>query len=250
MTPARFVALCSVLNLGETRVAEMTGYSRGAVKNWGRGHNAVWPPFAAWLERVAPLVQEVLARHPPPNRNRPEAPASAEVDIAEALRSLPPPLQEPREVRQAAIAAERAARQEVRPDALDHAGARLAPVLQVPEAAEVAPLPGGGVLITTGRGSIEAAIAAAEAELAADEAEAQQVLSPATLAFRAEVRRATEPENPAVLSTGPAGEVRVTRETVRGVAQPFKPPIRVDEAPNLCSRCGRLYRTPTCEACA
>jgi hypothetical protein len=136
MTPARYVALCAALNLGETRIAEMTGYSRGAVKNWGR-RNSVWPPFAAWLEQVAPEVLQVLARHPPPNRMRGEAPASAELAIAEALRSLPPPLQEPREVRQAAIAAERAARQgEVRADALDHAGARMMPL---PEALQGTP---------------------------------------------------------------------------------------------------------------
>jgi hypothetical protein len=111
MTPARLAALTALLNLNEPDICRITGYSRGAVRNWSAGRARVWPPFAAWLESVAPQVQRVMAKHPPPNRNRPEvAPASAEV-VAEALRNLPPPLREPREVRRAAIAAERAARQ-------------------------------------------------------------------------------------------------------------------------------------------
>jgi len=134
MTPARFAALCSVLNLGETRIAEATGYTRGAVKNWGRGRSQVWPPLAVWLEAVAPQVQRILERHPMPNRLRPEAPAPAPAALAEVLRSLPPPLVEPREVRRAAIAAERAARQVAEPPAMvDHARPdRLTPAQREP----------------------------------------------------------------------------------------------------------------------
>lgn len=131
MTPARLASLCAVLNLNETDVSRITGYTRGAVRNWTSGKSAVWPPFAAWLETVAPPVQAILAKHPAPNRHRPEVPRVVPNLVAEVLRSLPPPGAEPREVRQAAIAAERAARQpaEVRPDAVDYASARLAPVL-------------------------------------------------------------------------------------------------------------------------
>lgn len=190
MTPARFAALCAVLNLGETRVAEMTGYSRGAVKNWGRG-NKVWPPFAAWLERVAPQVQAILAADPPPNRLRPE---TQQQPSAEALAAaLPPPLQEPREVRRAAIAAERALRR------------------------------------------------------------AEVYFPP----MREMVGRATEPEKPAVLSTVPPlveharpdGLTPAQRQVTLAETGPGTIEPAPAGPPAMCSRCGRLYRTPTCTNC-
>jgi transcriptional regulator with XRE-family HTH domain len=111
VTSARLTALCATLNLGETDIANLTGYSRGAVRKWLAGQGKPWPPFVEWLEAVAPRVARIHRAHPPPHRHRsPERPTLPPEAVAAALRM--PRRAETRAERQAAIAAAREARRE------------------------------------------------------------------------------------------------------------------------------------------
>jgi hypothetical protein len=111
MSPTRYLALCALLRLGERDVARMTGFSRGAARKWASGAARVWPPLAAWLERVAPAVQALYAADPPPNRarlDRPPVPAAEARRLAARAAGLPEPL--PAELTRAELALDAAAR--------------------------------------------------------------------------------------------------------------------------------------------
>lgn len=65
MTPSRLLSCLTTMQWSTLRLAKITGWSEGAVRQWAAGTVRIPRDVAAWLERVARFVE----RNPPPVRS-------------------------------------------------------------------------------------------------------------------------------------------------------------------------------------
>lgn len=65
MTPARLTECLTTMQWSTMRLAKITGWSEGAVRQWEAGKVRIPPDVGTWLERVARFVE----RNPPPVRS-------------------------------------------------------------------------------------------------------------------------------------------------------------------------------------
>jgi hypothetical protein len=64
MTPTRLIECLAVLNWPALRLAKITGWSEGAVRQWMAGKVRTPDDVGAWLDRLAQFHE----RNPPPVR--------------------------------------------------------------------------------------------------------------------------------------------------------------------------------------
>lgn len=64
MSPSRLTECLAAVNWSALRLAKLTGWSEGAVRQWARGAVQIPADVAEWLEIVARFHE----RNPPPDR--------------------------------------------------------------------------------------------------------------------------------------------------------------------------------------
>jgi transcriptional regulator with XRE-family HTH domain len=64
MTPVRLTECLTILNWSALRLAKITGWSEGAVRQWELGKVRIPQDVGAWLEKIARFHE----RNPPPAR--------------------------------------------------------------------------------------------------------------------------------------------------------------------------------------